>query len=85
MNDFESREYHSRTIYNRVYLERCTLAGCISCLRVVSPAAVTEWCDDDTTALCPHCSVDALIPGLVDTGVLEELHRRWFGGSSNRG
>jgi hypothetical protein len=43
--------------------ERC---GCFYCLELFPPAAITQWIDEDErgvgqTALCPHCSIDAVI------------------------
>lgn len=37
-------------------------AHCVHCCKTYPVGDLEEWTDDGTTAICPHCSVDAVIP-----------------------
>lgn len=67
--------------------ERC---GCFYCCAQFSPEEVTDWVDpmsDDmqvgTTALCPRCGIDSVIPlaSGMDTAFLRRMRDYWFGGA----
>lgn len=64
--------------------ERC---GCFYCCAEFEPSAVTDWvgpASDDmqagTTALCPRCGIDAVIP--LEPGMsfrfLQRMKVHWF-------
>ena len=54
--------------------------GCFHCLSTFVADCVTDWVDDGTTALCPVCGIDAVLPGIgADVAVLEQMQGRWFG------
>jgi len=57
--------------------ERC---GCFHCCAEFDPAAITEWVDAGTTALCPRCGIDAVIPLRpgMDEAFLRRMKARWF-------
>ena len=50
--------------------------------RNFSSKKITEWWDDDNTAVCPHCGIDSIIgesSGFKITEMLlSEMHKRWF-------
>lgn len=52
--------------------------GCYFCCEVFDGKEVTEWTDENQTAVCPRCGVDSVLPGVTDTGVLLATHERWF-------
>jgi hypothetical protein len=46
-------------------------------------AAIEEWIDEGTTALCPRCGVDSVLPDNVPRApltveLLQEMHAYWF-------
>jgi len=51
---------------NRTALARVRVAGCYFCLCSFAPREVTRWADDGSTALCPRCGADAVLPGVSD-------------------
>jgi hypothetical protein len=66
-------------------LQEYKLLGCFSCMAMISLKDVEEFTDRGQTALCPHCSVDAIIPlmqhGNANSGagaVLPAMHEKWF-------
>lgn len=46
---------------NRPQLERSESCICFSCGREFKVSEIIEWCDDDMTAICPHCAVDKVV------------------------
>jgi len=56
--------------------------GCFYCLTVFPPAAISEWCDEESTALCPKCGVDSVIGDAsgysIDEGFLRRMRDYWF-------
>ncbi|CAM4122797.1 cytoplasmic protein [Bacillus luti] len=75
----ESHRFCSR---NRNSLEKDVICGCFYCLEIFNPEKITEWWDDDNTAVCPHCGIDSIIgesSGLkITENFLGEMHKRWF-------
>lgn len=64
--------------------ERC---GCFYCCSEFVPGEITDWVDpasDDmqagTTALCPRCGIDSVIPIVfgMDTAFLRRMRDYWF-------
>lgn len=50
------------TMYNKDVIQKSKYVACYHCIRVFEASHVHEFVDeDDTTALCPHCGIDALL------------------------
>ena len=73
---------HWHAAHHRGALAASEQAGCFYCLSVFAPAEVVEWIDDDDTALCPHCGIDAVLPSKAGYPMtrefLEQMQRHWF-------
>lgn len=63
---------------NRAALARARVAGCYSCLITFPPGWIVAWTHDDSTALCPRCGVDAVLPDVDDAATLRAAHDRWY-------
>jgi predicted RNA-binding Zn-ribbon protein involved in translation (DUF1610 family) len=74
------RTAHVFSGHHRKQLEHAGKAGCFYCLQFFDPSEVTEWIDDDQTALCPGCGIDSVLP--VDEQVtpefLKAMQQSWF-------
>lgn len=46
---------------NRPELDLSENCICYSCGRRFKAREITDWCDDDMTAICPYCSVDKVV------------------------
>jgi uncharacterized paraquat-inducible protein A len=59
--------------------ERC---GCFHCCAVFPPSEIVEWVDDEQTALCPRCGIDAVICSDSDSPItldfLAAMKSHWF-------
>ena len=66
------------SLHNHAAIADDTVCGCYFCLTVFTGGAVEEWTDEGTTALCPRCGIDSVLPSVNDTDVLKAAHERWF-------
>lgn len=73
---------HESTAYHKDKLESSEFCGCCSCQRLFRPRQIVSWVDQGQTALCPFCSVDAVIPEsariLLCPELLKAMNDRWF-------
>lgn len=70
------------SIHNRNAIKESTNCGCYFCLRVCTGKEIEEWVDSDNdTAICPHCSIDSLLPNITDPILLEMAHVKFFIGT----
>lgn len=53
-------------------------ASCYSCVHTFPSSLITSWTDNSKTAICPHCGIDAVVPGEVDHALLTQMNDRWF-------
>ncbi len=73
---------HDHSSKHREELSESDLCGCFYCEKTFRPAEIAEWIDDDQTALCPRCGIDAVIGSAAGYPLTPEfLHRMceyWF-------
>jgi len=73
---------HKHCFLNRSELTRSEVCGCFYCFAIFSPAEIQEWIDDDQTAICPKCPVDAVIGSAsgypIDMAFLRQMYDKWF-------
>ena len=57
--------------------------GCFYCGSIFEPSKITEWIDEDTTALCPSCGIDSVIGSAskfpITPDFLKRMQSYWFG------
>ena len=79
LSQAELEAAHSRAIHSRALLTG--RRGCFYCLSTFLAERATQWADDDDTALCPVCGIDAVLSAATDSispEALEQMHDRWF-------
>lgn len=64
---------------NMQHLERVDKCGCYFCCNIFPAAEIIDFTTDET-ALCPHCGIDAVLPGMTNKFFLEKAMERWFTG-----
>lgn len=52
--------------------------GCYHCLAIFPSEKVSDWTDNNQTALCPNCSVDSVVPNFTDLDCLSKAQTYWF-------
>ena len=72
---------HRKSNRNRSSLGNSAICGCFHCFKQFPFDKIAAWIDDDATALCPYCGVDAVLgfgSATADQELLHEMHDRWF-------
>ena len=77
MNLEELIKRHKCAIHNRKDLEVADNCGCFYCKNIYNPKQIKEWCDNQQTAICPYCSIDAVISNPSEEE-LNVLHKYYF-------
>jgi len=76
---------HSRL--NRRFMGAGADCRCFHCLHAFSAEQINHWVDNGETALCPKCSVDAVLSGRSDClseGLIAALRAAYFDGPSKK-
>jgi len=73
---------HGHCRHNRGELSRSEICGCFYCIAIYDPKDISEWVDDDQSALCAKCGIDAVIPQAAGYPIkrefLQKMHDYWF-------
>jgi hypothetical protein len=72
---------HQKSRRNRPLLEDAMVCACFHCLNEYPFERIIKWTDEDQTAICPYCGVDAVLgfsSQHADRELLREMHDRWF-------
>ena len=65
-------------MHNKKAIHESEKCGCYFCENIFLSSQVYSYVDDDQTALCPTCGIDALLPGVTDKEFLHKAHQHWF-------
>ena len=52
--------------------------SCFFCFRYSKVTDIDEWCDKGTTAICPFCGIDTILPEIIDQELLIKMHEYYF-------
>jgi NAD-dependent SIR2 family protein deacetylase len=67
---------------NEQDLRNSDQAGCYYCKKIYLASDVTEFIEDERTALCPKCGIDSVLPSNSSIKLtpknLAELNKYWF-------
>ena len=73
---------HKFSNYHRHILRDSPFCGCFYCLDIFDYKNIQDWCGDGNTALCPNCSIDAIISlksdDLITQEFLKAMQKYWF-------
>ena len=73
---------HKKSIRHRTQIEASDKCGCFYCKKTFAPQEITDWVDDNDTALCPYCGIDSVIGNAsgytIEAEFLEKMHQYWF-------
>ena len=69
---------HRAAFCNREDVVASEEVSCFHCLRISPKEGVVAWTDAGETALCPHCGIDAVLPGRVDSAFLTRMSEYHF-------
>jgi len=66
---------------NKEQIASSDIAGCYLCLQLFDPKEVKDYTDKGKTAICPKCSIDAVIGSSsmkIDKDILKEIQNYWL-------
>jgi len=73
---------HDHSNHNREELFASDICGCFHCLATFQASEITEWIDNDDTAMCPRCHIDSVIGSKsgypIADKFLQDMQDRWF-------
>jgi len=73
---------HQFSSKHRSQIEESSICGCFYCLAIFPPSEIDDWWDDEQTATCPTCGIDAVIGSAsgapITSEFLGEMNRHWF-------
>ena len=73
----ELKAAHRHSMKNRQLLASGGECGCFHCLKTFAANEVTDWPDDDLTALCTRRGIDAVLSSNIDSpdrAFLQRMH-----------
>ncbi len=84
--DAELEGQHRRSSNHRQQILASAICGCFYCCETYPATAIEEWVDEvdgvGTTALCPRCGIDSVLPfervDRVNPEFLRQMHAHWF-------
>lgn len=73
---------HKHSQHNKNEISKSSFCGCFCCCRIFPPEEIKEWIDNNDTAICPHCGVDAVIGNSSGISItkpfLIDMYQKWF-------
>ena len=73
---------HKHASKHRSEVERSARCGCFFCFRTFAPSSIKAWTENNQTALCPGCGVDAVLGSegspRIDDAFLRKMHGHFF-------
>jgi hypothetical protein len=73
---------HGFSSYHRNELLKDEKCGCFYCLKIFHPSEITDWCDNENTAICPYCGIDSILGSSsgfpMTESFLKGMHKAWF-------
>lgn len=78
---YNLKEIHELSLGNKDLISISNNVGCFYCLKIFPKNDIMEWVGQEKTALCPHCSIDSLLPDsavCLSEELLTEMKKRWF-------
>ena len=74
---------HGKSINNKNLLSLRTSCGCFYCIKVFRSNSINAFVDNGSTALCPHCKLDSILPGCfmeddLNIDILEAMNKKYF-------
>ena len=76
-------QIHNHSINNKNEVTKSNTCGCFYCREIFSPSEIKKFIkDNNLTAECPYCMVDAVIGDAsgynISNEILEMMHKKYF-------
>jgi hypothetical protein len=78
---------HRKSSNHRAEIKASIMCGCFYCLAIFISSDIIKWIDIGTTAICPHCGIDAVIGSEsgfpITKEFLNQMKIYWFSATVN--
>lgn len=82
LNEDDVIQAHNHCRSQRPSIMKDKKCGCFYCLQIFSPTEISDWFDDNKTAICPYCGIDSVISEScgypITTNFLKDMNSYWF-------
>ena len=83
MKDEHLNNLYLHSINHREEILGSKVCGCFYCKKIFKPQDIIVWIKDrDGAALCPFCSIDAVIGDAsgypINNDILEKMYKKYF-------
>lgn len=78
MNKNYLKFLHKLSFKGRELMKAAKVGSCFDCFSYVLFHDVKQWADKGQTAICPICKIDSVIPGIVSSKTLTDMHDKYF-------
>lgn len=76
------KKLHTYSYNNKQLIQKSNECYCFHCESKINAKEIVSFIDNDKTALCPLCNVDAIIPDCIEEEItkelIDEMKRFWF-------
>lgn len=73
---------HAFSTNNKYLIAKSDYCYCYHCKGKFESSEIVKYIDNNNTAICPHCNVDAVLPDCIDinidNNILDEMNKYWF-------
>jgi len=76
------QQIHNHSFENHEEIKKSIICYCFYCKEASASSQVEDWADEDQTALCPLCGIDAVVGDAagfeMTPALLQTMHEFWF-------
>ena len=76
------KKLHAYSYNNKEKIMHSSKCYCFYCKKEMEAKEINKYIDNDSTALCPYCEIDSIIPDSIDENIdsliIDELNKYWF-------
>ena len=82
LDKMKLEKLHSYASNNKKMIEESEYCYCFHCMKKMNSNEITNYLENENTALCPYCSIDSIIPDNIDEKIDDKLlylmNKYWF-------
>lgn len=76
------KKLHAYSYNNKEKIMHSGKCYCFYCKKEMEAKEINKYIDNDSTALCPYCEIDSIIPDSIDeninSSIIDEMNKYWF-------
>ena len=60
-NNYDYVALHKQSFSNKASLKKGNKCGCFHCQKIFNTDEISDWVNNDETAMCPYCGIDSVL------------------------